>query len=230
MLLSASTATKSGLRNRKRGMLTGLARCSKCGNALGYKTGSTSQLYLRCQRQECEHVSKAIHADIVFQVLQFSLAMHAEAIALLMNRPKTMPPELMQLESEIQTLSGITGTESVIEAKRPEIARLRSADSDTPALLLVGMFRSPTFSLQEEEALNHQLRMILEQITVDLKKSVKTAYIAAMKCKTSPAMATLPDDQKNIRIPTRENDVVTIVLEQERIQKVMALGGGLAAW
>ena len=57
-LLSASTATNSGLRNRRRRMLTGLVRCSKCRNALGYKKGGTSQLYLRLeipikfQRQE----------------------------------------------------------------------------------------------------------------------------------------------------------------------------------
>ena len=227
-LLSASTATNSGLRNRKRRMLTGLARCSKCRNALGYKTGGTSQLYLRCQRPECEHASKAIHVDTVFGVLQFSLAMHAKAIAPLLNRPKTTPPEVMQLESEIQTLSGIAGTESVIDAKRAEIARLRSTDTDTPALLLVGMLRSPTFWLQEEEALNHQLRMILDEITVDLRKSVKTAHVTAVKCKTSPAMAALPDDQKSIRIPFIMEDVATIVLEQERIQQVMAsLGGGL---
>jgi hypothetical protein len=103
-------------------MFTGLVRCSKCRNALGYKKGGTSQLYLRCPRVECEHGSKSIHADTVFQVLQFSLAMHAEAIAPLLNRPKTTPPEVMQLESEIQTLSGIAGTESVIDAKRAEIA------------------------------------------------------------------------------------------------------------
>ena len=42
------------------------------------------------------------------------------------------------------------------------------------------------------------------------------------------AMAPLPDNQKNIRIPFRGEDVATIVLEQKRIQKVMAsLGGGL---
>ena len=87
----------------------------------------------------------------------------------------------MQLEIEIQTLSGIAGTESVIDAKRAEIARLRSTDSDTPALLLVGMLRSQTFWLQEEEVLNHQLRMILEEITVDLTKSVKTAHVIAVK-------------------------------------------------
>ena len=90
------------------------------------------------------------------------------------------------------------------------------------------MLRSPTFWLQEEEALNHQLRMILEEITVDLTKSVKTAHVIAVKCKTSPAMAPLPDDQKNIRIPFRGEDVATIVMEQKRIQQVMAsLGGGL---
>ena len=99
-LLSASTAPNSGSRYRKGRMLTGLARCSKCRNALGYKTGGTSQLYLRCQRPECEHASKAIHVDTVFGVLQFSLAMHAKAIAPLLNRPKTTPPEVMQLESE----------------------------------------------------------------------------------------------------------------------------------
>ena len=89
------------------------------------------------------------------------------------------------------------------------------------------MLRSPTFWPQEEEALNHQLRMILDEITVDLTKSVKTAHVTAVKCKTSPAMAALPDDQKSIRIPFIEEDVATIVLEQERIQQVMAsLGGG----
>ena len=140
----------------------------------------------------------------------------------------TTPPEVMQLESEIETLSGITGTESVIDAKRTEIARLRGTDTDTPALLLVGMLRSPTFWLQEEEALNHQLRMILDEITVNLTKSVKTAHVTAVKCKTSPSMAPLPDDQKSIRIPFRGEDVATIVLEQKRIQQVMAsLGGGL---
>lgn len=209
-------------------MLTGLTRCSKCSNALGYKTGGTSQLYLRCQRPECEHASKAIHVDTVFGVLQFSLAIHAKAIAPLLNRPKTTPPEVMQLESEIQTLSGIAGTESVVDAKRAEIAQLQSTDSETPAYLLMGMLRSPTFWLQEEGDLNHQLRMILEEITVDLTKSIKTAHVTAVRCKTSPAMAPLPDDQKNIRIPLRREDVATIVLEQDRIQQAMAsLGGGL---
>ena len=62
---------------------------------------------------------------------------------------------------------------------------------------------------------------------MDLTKSVKTAHVIAVKCKTSPAMAPLPDDQKTIRIPIRAGDAATIVLEQERIQQAMAsLGGG----
>ena len=46
--------------------------------------------------------------------------------------------------------------------------------------------------------------------------------------KTSPAMALLPADQKDIRIPVTGHDLATVVLEQQGIQQVMGtLGGGL---
>ena len=227
-LLKTSTATNSGLRGRQRRMLTGLARCSKCNNCLTYKQGGVNQLYLRCCSLKCEHGSKSIHADTVVQVLQFSLAMHAKDLAPLLNRPKTTPPEVMKLEQEITMLAQIDGTESVIEAKRTEINKLQAIDSETPAWLLVGMLRSQSFWLQDDDALNHQLQLVLEQITVDLTASVKTAHVTAVKCKTAPALAPLPPDQENILIPMTGKDLAVAITQQESINNALSSIGLLS--
>lgn len=225
-LQAVNTATNSGVRGRQRRMLTGLVRCSKCGVCLTYKKGGTSQLYLRCSTPECDHSSKAIHADRVVQVLQYALAMHAKALVPLLRKPASTPPEVFKLQAEIEMLQQIAGTEAVIDAKRVEIARLQGEDTSTPAWLLIGMLRSPTFWLQDEEVLNHQLSAVLDAVTVDLTQSVKTARVAAVRCKTTPPEAPLPTDQKNILIPMTAKDVTVTILEAEKIDNLMSSFSG----
>ena len=202
-------------------MLTGLVRCADCGRTLTHKLSGPSTLYLRCALISCKQRNKMIRADQVFHVLQYSLSEHARALLPILQRPAVDPPEVAVLQREIEQLQGISGTESVVEAKRAEINRLRASDTETPGWLLFGLLRSPMFWLQEDAALNRQLQQILEGVSVQLGESVAAAEVVEVRCRTSPAVAPLPPDQKQIRMPRGLGDLALAANHQELVEGLL---------
>ena len=217
----AAASTQQGLRGRAPRMLTGLVRCADCRRTLTHKLSGTSTLYLRCALIGCKRRNRMIRADQVFQVLQYSLSEHARALLPILQRPAVDPPEVAVLQREIEQLQGISGTESVVEAKRAEINRLRASDTETPGWLLVGLLRSPMFWLQEDAALNRQLQQLLESVTVQLGESVAAAEVVEVRCRTSPAAAPLPPDQRAIRMPRGLGDLALASNHQELVQALL---------
>ena len=217
----AAASTQQGLRGRAPKMLTGLVRCADCRRTLTHKLSGTSTLYLRCALISCKRRNRMIRADQVFQVLQYSLSEHARALLPILQRPAVDPPEAAVLQREIEQLQGISGTESVVEAKRAEINRLRASDTETPGWLLVGLLRSPMFWLQEDAALNRQLQQLLESVTVQLGESVAAAEVVEVRCRTSPAAAPLPPDQRAIRMVRGLGDLALAANYQELVQALV---------
>ena len=214
--------TNRAIRDRTRRMFSGLIKCHHCGRALTYKLSGKSTWYLRCPNLVCERKQKMIRADQVFQVFQYSLAEHARGIgSTVLQRPKVDPPEVDGLLKEIETLTGITGTEAVVEAKRAEINKLRKADHETPAWMLIGALRSPMFWLQSDERLNGVLRVLLEQATVELGMTVSGSRVTEIRCNTSPAAAPLPPDQNNIVLRGGLADLVLAAHHEEKMQAAL---------
>ena len=218
--LSAGQTNKA-IGNRTRRMFSGLIKCHHCGRALTYKLSGNSTWYLRCANLACKRRHKMIRADQVFQVLQYSLAEHAKALVPLLQRPKVDPPEVAGLLKEIETLLPIAGTEAVIEAKRVEINKLRKADHETPAWMLIGALRSPMFWLQSDERINDVLRLLLDRATVRLGQSVSASEVSEIRCKTSPADAPLPPDQNNILLRGGLSDLVIAAHHEELMQAAL---------
>ena len=125
-----------------------------------------------------------------------------------LSRPKSDPPEVLQLREQISVLETVPGTEPLIEQKRQEIKRLTAADTELPAWLTIAAVRSLSFWLQDEPKINSLLRTMLESVTVDLKGGARTAEVTSVRFRTSPAEAPLPDDQRNILIPRSLSDVL----------------------
>ena len=140
--------TQRAIRDRKRRPLSGVAVCADCGKKLVYIQKGKGTEYLRCGQLECPSRHKMIRSDWLFEVLQYSLAMHAKAVAPLLGQPKVEPPEVAALRQEIQMLQKITGTEAVIRAKEDEIQRLQGEDSDTPLQVLITALKLPQFWLR----------------------------------------------------------------------------------
>ena len=219
--LSQSNFNK-GLRNRQRRMFSNLARCADCGYALVYrvseKSGKTQ--YLRCKHRHCPKKTKAIHADRVFQVMQFALGEHASAMVPHLDRPKVDPPEISKLQAEISALGAISGTEALIEAKQQEIARLRISLSDTTQWLLIGAARSVAFWMHDDTKLNSMLTAMGCQITVQLGDKVKDARVSEVRFNTTPAVAPLPEDQNNIVLRRNIDDLKLLTEHQEQVDAV----------
>lgn len=222
----AAGATNRAVRGRTVRMFTGLIACDCCGGALTYKTFQRSNVvYLRCGRVGCPKNSKSINVEQVFGVLQYALSEHAKNLLPILQRPKTDPPEVMLIKKQIEVLQTVPGTEELIESKRQEINQLRSADTETPAWLLIGLMRSPTFWLQDQVRLNNVLRLMLDSVRVDLGESIKTAKVVSVKCRTAPADAPLPDDQHNILMRRGLGDLALAAHHQEAMDAAMkALG------
>lgn len=197
--MSAGT-TDRAIGTRTRRMFSGLVKCSECGRAMTYKISGKSTTYLRCSYLQCSRRNKAIRAGQVYEVLQYSLSEHAAALVPLLQRPRTDPPEVAELQRQIEVLETVSGTESVIEGKRAEINRLRQSDHETPGWLLVALMRSPGFWLQDETRLNDLFRQLLESVTVDLGDTVAKSKLSSVRCRTSPAEAPLPADQNNFLV------------------------------
>ncbi|QNJ06267.1 recombinase family protein [Synechococcus sp. MEDNS5] len=202
-----------GRAGRKQRILTGLGRCSACGCVLTYRYHRPDLQYLRCANRVCTQNSRSIRVDQVFSVLQYALNLHALAMVPLLARPDIDPPEVFTLEAEIAQLKAISGTEAVIEEKERQIQRLRNVDNTAPVRLLVGALRSQTFWLQEDAELNNVLHQLLDSIVVDLGEGVNTARVIAVRCRTSPAEAPLPQDQNNVLIPVTAEQI-QLTLEQ----------------
>ena len=222
----AAGLTHRAVRGRTVRMFTGLIACDCCGGALTYKTFQRSNVvYLRCGRVGCPKNSKSINVEQVFAVLQYALSEHAKDLLPILQRPKTDPPEVMVIKQQIEVLQTVPGTEELIESKRQEINHLRSADTETPAWLLIGLMRSPTFWLQDQVRLNNVLRLMLDSVRVDLGESIKTAKVVSVKCRAAPADAPLPDDQHNIFMRRGLGDLALAAHHQESIERAMkALG------
>lgn len=223
--------TNQGVRGRTVRMFTGLVRCADCKQSLNYKISGQSTQYLRCSRATCKRRRKCIRADQVFGVLQFSLPEHARALLPLLQQPSVDPPEVVELQRQIETLQNIPGTDAVVEQKRAEINLLRSADTTTPAWLLIGALRSPMFWLQSDQKLNAVLRQLLSRdgVIVQLGATVAAAKVISVRCRTSPAEAPLPPDQNNIRIKRGLADLVLAAHHQERVNEALAAMGVGAA-
>lgn len=155
-------------------------------------------------------------------MLQCALAEHARALLPILQVPKVDPPEVAVLQREIEQLQGISGTESVVEAKRAEINALRSRDTATPGWLLFGLLRSPMFWLQSDEDLNRQLRLLLERVVVQLGESVAAAEVVEVRCRTSPAVAPLPTDQRAILMPRGLGDLALAANHQELVEGLLS--------
>jgi DNA invertase Pin-like site-specific DNA recombinase len=215
-------STNQGVRGRTVRMFTGLARCGDCGKALAYKLSGRSTWYLRCCDLFCTNRNRLIRADLVFAVLQYSLSEHARHLLPILQQPAVDPPGVAALLAEIAVLEKITGTESVVEAKRGEINRLRRHDATTPGWLLIGALRSPSFWLQSDERLNNVLRQLLAGVTVQLGASVSAARVTSVRCRTSPAEAPLPPDQNDIRLVRGLADLELAAECQSQIEAALA--------
>jgi hypothetical protein len=218
----AAMATNQGVRGRTVRMFTGLARCADCGKALAYKLSGRSTWYLRCCDLFCPNRNRLIRADLVFAVLQYSLNEHARALLPILQQPAVDPPGVAALLAEIAVLEKITGTETVVEAKRAEINRLRRHDATTPGWLLIGALRSATFWLQSDERVNSVLRQLLAGVTVQLGASVSAARVTSVRCRTSPAEAPLPPDQNNVLMARTLDDLVIAAKHQVLMKEVLA--------
>ncbi len=218
----AGARTNSGLRGRPVRMLSGLVKCSSCGKGMTHKCyPGTPRAYLRCSNPLCEKRSKSISLDQVFGVLQYALSEHAKTLLPALQRPKIDPPEVFVLQAQIETLKTVPGTDEVVEAKQLEINRLRETDHSTPGWLLIGAMRSLNFWLQEESKLNQILRLLLVSVTVELHESVKKAEVVEVRCRTVPAKAPLPPDQRNIRLKRDLPDLLLAMSCQEQIEAAL---------
>ncbi len=221
----AASRTNQALRGRDVRMFTGLCKCQTCGKTLAYKLSGTSTLYLRCCNPICVRKNKMIRADQVFQVLQYSLSEHARALLPTLQRPAVDPPQVATLQREIETLQGIAGTESVIEAKRLEIQQLRGRDHTTPGWLLIGALRSPMLWLQSDADLNRTLLQLIDRVVVNLGESVGMSEVVEVRTRTAPAVAPLPADQRAILMSRGISDLVLAAADQELIERALkALG------
>ena len=223
IVIQLAAASKSkGRRGLKPRMFSGIVRCKHCGNTLTYKTHKHASVeYLRCNAPLCEKSSRNVSTDLVFSVLQYSLGKHAVRLAPLLDRPKTDAPEVVALKAQIETLRGIPGTEAVIHQKQAEIRLIRTVDHETPAWLLIGVMRNAQFWLQPDEKLNQVLRLFLNHITVDLRDGVRSALVTEVNCRTSPADAPLPPDQRNIEIHTVAEEINIAKSKQEEIEQIL---------
>lgn len=211
-----------GLRGRTRRMFTGLCRCSNCDRGLVYKVSGSSTTYLRCLNARCERKGKAIRADQVEAVLAWSLAMQGEALLLQMQQTSCEAPQIAMLEQEIAVLQTIGGTERVVEQKRHELERWRSGAAELPAWLLIGCLRSERFWDQEESQLNRQLSLLLEGIVVELGDSTAESQLQAVQCRTLPAAAPLPPNQRRLSaIPDPRRQPLS-EREQQRMEEALA--------
>lgn len=217
--------TLQGLAGKSPRMLTGLCRCSVCGKTMTHRQSKQSTLYLRCVDLLCPKRHKSIRVDRVFAVLQYSLPAHARALLPVLNRPKTDPEGVYQLQVDIKALEGISGTEALVEQKREQINELRLNQSDVPSWLLIGALRSPTFWFMDDAKLNGLLRLLIESITVEIRDTPMSGVVTAIKCRTSPAMAPLPLDQDNILMKRGLGDIAFAVHHEELMAAAMkALG------
>ena len=179
--------------------------------------------YLVCKHRHCKHLAKHSHGDLITGVLQYAMVTHAAAIVPLMDRPQVDPPGVQLLQQEIETLQNISGTESLVEQKRSEIAALRTNKSDTPQWLLMAAVRSQSFWLKDEEAINSILRAMGCKITVQLSDAgVKAAKVHEIKFSTNPVQAPLPENQREILIPVTMNDLAVAAVHQDQINNALA--------
>jgi len=211
-----------GRAGRKQRMLSGLGRCASCGGTLTYRYFRPDLQYLRCSNRECNHNSRVIRVDQVFSVLQYALNLHALAMVPLLARPEIDPPEVFTLQAEIAQLKAISGTEAVVEEKERQIQRLRSVDGTAPVRLLVGALRSQSFWLQEDAELNNALHQLVDAVVVDLGEGIDSAKVTAVRCRTSPAEAPLPQDQNNVLIPVTADQIQLTLEQQGDISKLVA--------
>jgi hypothetical protein len=207
-------------------MITGLLKCNDCGRTLAYKLSAPSTLYLRCAQISCKRRNRMIRADQVFGVLQYSLSEHARALLPILQRPAVDSPEVVELQREISQdeaslktapMSKRPALRAGIESMRAEVNRLRASDTETPGWLLFGLLRSPMFWLQEDAALNGRLQQVLETVTVQLGESVAAAEVVEVRCRTSPAVAPLPPDQRAIRMPRGLGDLALAANHEELV-------------
>lgn len=221
----SQSKTLQGLAGKPPRMLTGLCRCSICGKVMTHRQSRQSTLYLRCVNPVCEKRNKSIRVDRIFVVLQYSLPAHAKALFPLLDRPKVDPEGVHQILQEIKALEAISGTEAVVEQKRKQINDLRTNQSDVPSWALIGTLRSPTFWLMDEVKLNGLLRLLIQEITVEIRDAPMSGVVTAINCRTSPSFAPLPPDQNNIRIQGGLGDLVFAAHHQEAMAAAMkALG------
>lgn len=216
--------TNRALRGRPVRMLTGIAKCADCGFGLNYKITGRATTYLRCNNIMCRRKGKSIRGDDLFGVLQYSLGEHARALVPILQRPAVDPPEVAVLQREIEVLQAVTGTAELVEAKRAEINRLRSADTTTPAWLLVAALRSPMFWLKPDDWLNRTLRLLIDRVVVQLGDKVADAQVLEVRCRTSPALAPLPPDQRRILMPRGLADLL-VHLDGERLAAAVEVLG-----
>ena len=141
----------------------------------------------------------------------------------LLARPEIDSPEVFTLQAEIAQLKAISGTEAVVEEKERQIQRLRNVDGTAPVRLLVGALRSQSFWLQDDAELNNALHQLLDAVVVDLGEGVNSAKVTAVRCRTSPAEAPLPQDQNNVLIPVTAEQIQLTLEQQSDIAAVTSV-------
>ena len=217
----SQSKTLQGLAGKPPRMLTGICRCSICGKVMTHRQSRQSTLYLRCVNPVCEKRNQSIRVDRIFGVLQYSLPAHVKALLPSLSRPKTDPDGVLELQDEIRALEKISGTEVVIDAKHKQIKELRANQSDVPTYALIGALRSPTFWLMDDEKLNRLLRLLIQEITVEIRDTPMSGVVTAIKCRTSPSLAPLPPDQDNILIKRNMADLQMLAHHSDKISAAL---------
>ena len=231
----ADTKHNQALGNRKRRMLSGTVACADCGYRMAYRVSdrASKKEYLQCKHRYCPRRGKSITADLVCQVLQFSLHQHAAALAPLLDKPAVDPPEVAALQSAIDAQEKMLATvpevmagtiQAGIDAARAEIVKLRSKGGATPQWILLAAVQSQTFWLQDDAKINRCLQAMGCLVTAQLGMQAKEAKVTSIRFSTAPAEAPLPPDQENILIPVTRVQLKALG-HQDKIQAAMAAMG-----
>jgi DNA invertase Pin-like site-specific DNA recombinase len=117
----------------------GIVRCATCGFA---ETTSTTQgrRYFRCVQHDCPSRQKYLRSEVIEAAIQEAIVEAAEAVAdatLAATTEATLDPRVVQLEDELQQLTGLAHRPAValeIQQIEAELAQLKAA----PTLDAVG--------------------------------------------------------------------------------------------
>ena len=126
------------------------------------------------------------------------------------------------LQQEIEVLNRVSGTEELVARKRAEIAVLRVTQSNTPQWLLLGAVRSLNFWIKDPATINSALMGMGCDISIQLSEGgVSKAMVKEIRFNTNPAIAPLPDDQRNVMIRKTLADIKFAQQADEQIEAAL---------